>query len=80
MWCGAVIVLAHARQAHGHPARQLIIAAGKGTLPGCFCGWAFRKARGRERGDLRQLYIRGATPEQAAEQVQAQYWNTRSRP
>jgi hypothetical protein len=31
---------------------------------------------GRER-DLRHLYIRGATPEQAVEQVQTQYWNTR---
>jgi hypothetical protein len=28
--------------------------------------------------DLRQMYIRGATPEQAAEQVQAGYWNARS--
>jgi hypothetical protein len=28
--------------------------------------------------DLRQLFIRGATPEQAVDQVQAQYWNTRS--
>jgi hypothetical protein len=28
--------------------------------------------------DLRQLYIRGATPEQAVEQVQTSYWNTRS--
>jgi hypothetical protein len=31
----------------------------------------------RER-DLRHLYIRGATPEQAAEHVQTSYWNTRS--
>jgi hypothetical protein len=30
----------------------------------------------RER-DLRKLYIGGATPEQAAEQVQVIYWNTR---
>jgi hypothetical protein len=29
----------------------------------------------RER-DLRQLYISGATPEQAAEHVQTTYWNT----
>jgi len=28
--------------------------------------------------DLRRLYIGGATPEQAAEQVQTSYWNTRS--
>jgi hypothetical protein len=31
---------------------------------------------GRER-DLRHLYIRGASPEQAAEHVQTSYWNTR---
>jgi hypothetical protein len=30
----------------------------------------------RER-DLRQMYIGGATPEQAAEEVQVLYWNTR---
>jgi hypothetical protein len=31
----------------------------------------------RER-DLRQLYISGATPEQAAGQMQVNYWNTRT--
>jgi hypothetical protein len=31
----------------------------------------------RER-DLRKIYIGGATPEQAVEQVQTHYWNTRS--
>jgi hypothetical protein len=30
----------------------------------------------RER-DLRKMYIGGATPEQAAEQMQVLYWNTR---
>jgi hypothetical protein len=30
----------------------------------------------RER-DLRVLYIKGDTPEQAAEYVQTSYWNTR---
>jgi hypothetical protein len=28
--------------------------------------------------DLRHLYIRGAKPEQAADQAQTDYWNTRS--
>jgi hypothetical protein len=28
--------------------------------------------------DLRQMYINGATPEQAVEQVEAHYWNARS--
>jgi hypothetical protein len=31
----------------------------------------------RER-DLRVLYIKGATPEQAAQEVQVTYWNTRT--
>jgi hypothetical protein len=31
----------------------------------------------RER-DLRKMYIGGATPEQAANEVQTHYWNTRS--
>jgi hypothetical protein len=30
----------------------------------------------RER-DLRRMYVGGATPEQAAEQMQVLYWNTR---
>jgi hypothetical protein len=29
-------------------------------------------------GDLRKMYIGGATPEQAAQEVQTHYWNTRS--
>jgi hypothetical protein len=28
--------------------------------------------------DLRVLYIKGATPEQAAQEVQVTYWNTRT--
>jgi esterase/lipase superfamily enzyme len=46
----------------------------------CGAASALAHSRGpwwRER-DLRQLYIRGASPEQAVEHVQVLYWNSRS--
>jgi hypothetical protein len=51
--------------------------------PADYRRWKFRAAALLERQglclerDWRHLYIRGVTPEEAAEQVQVIYWNTR---
>jgi hypothetical protein len=57
---------------------ELIFAGGKPAPWRCSRTGAFQQNRWARDRDLRHLYIRGATPEQAVDQVQTSYWNTRS--